>query len=250
MVKNLVEGLGKSYSEELGITLKTSNPQKLFEWFLASILFGARISEKIAIKTFNEFRKQKILTPEAILEAGWDRLVEVLDEGGYVRYDFKTATKLLDIMQTLKERYNGNLNKLHEQSSDSKDLEKKLMEFRGVGETTINIFLRELRDIWVKANPPPQNPVLQAAYNLKIVEKDEWKTKEEKLKALQILKTYWEKNKVKGKSFVNFETALIKLGKNFCRKNKCKECPVKNFCRTTRNKHNMHYITINKNAKK
>jgi len=32
------------------------------------------------------------LDPEKILEAGWDKLVEVLDRGHYVRYDFSTTT--------------------------------------------------------------------------------------------------------------------------------------------------------------
>lgn len=36
------------YSEELGIDLKKNNDDELFKWFLASILFGARISETIA----------------------------------------------------------------------------------------------------------------------------------------------------------------------------------------------------------
>jgi len=38
---------------------------------------------------------------------------------------------------------------------DSKDLERRLIEFKGFGPTAVNIFLRELRGIWSKANPPP-----------------------------------------------------------------------------------------------
>lgn len=38
------------YSEELGIDLK--EPSGRFKWFLAAILFGARISEKIAANTY------------------------------------------------------------------------------------------------------------------------------------------------------------------------------------------------------
>jgi hypothetical protein len=36
------------YSEELGIDLGKNDEGELFKWFLASILFGARISETIA----------------------------------------------------------------------------------------------------------------------------------------------------------------------------------------------------------
>ena len=41
------------YAEDLGIDLK--EPPGRFKWFLASILFGARISEKIASNTYRNF---------------------------------------------------------------------------------------------------------------------------------------------------------------------------------------------------
>ncbi len=74
------------YSEDLGINLR--EPDGRFRWFLASILFGARISEKIATKTYTAFQRAGLDSPEKILAAGWDELVRVLDAGGYVRYDF------------------------------------------------------------------------------------------------------------------------------------------------------------------
>jgi len=42
----------ESYSEELGINLKSRKSEKIFKWFLASILYGARISETIAKNTY------------------------------------------------------------------------------------------------------------------------------------------------------------------------------------------------------
>jgi endonuclease III len=48
--------------------------------------------------------------------------------------------------------------------------------------------------------------------------------------ALKQLKDFWSKNKVAGKSFINFETALLRLGKDYCRKEKCTVCPVKDEC--------------------
>lgn len=86
------------------------------------------------------------------MEVSWDGLVEILDRTGYVRYDFSTASKLLEIAANLKERY-GSLENLYAEAKDSQDLEKKLLEFKGVGSTTVNIFLRELKGIWEKAKP-------------------------------------------------------------------------------------------------
>jgi len=157
----------KLYSEELGIDLKTGKEIEIFKWFLASILFGKPIQENVAIKTYKEFERRNVLSQEAILKVGWNGLVEILDAGGYVRYDFSTATKLLEIMKALKEKY-GTLNELHKQAEDSKDLEAKLQEFKGIGVVTTNIFLRELRPFWKKANPEPLPAVKKIARKYRI----------------------------------------------------------------------------------
>jgi endonuclease III len=144
------------YSEDLKIDL--SQPSDRFQWFLASILFGARISEKIASKTYRAFHEAGIDTPEKILLAGWEELVRILDAGGYVRYDYSTATKLINIMMALKERY-GSLEELYQQSSDTKDLENRLKDFKGIGPVTAKIFLREMRRVW-DVNPDVSNKAL------------------------------------------------------------------------------------------
>ena len=87
-------------------------------------------------------------------------------QGGYIRYDFKTATMLLEVMEALQERYGGDLNLLHSQAADARDLEARLEEFKGIGPVTVNIFLRELRGIWPKAQPLPGDLAVLAARNL------------------------------------------------------------------------------------
>ncbi len=113
----------KGYSEELGLDLK--KPEDRFKWFLASILFAKRISADIAKRTYRRFIEEGLTTPEAILEAKWERLVEVLDSGGYVRYDFSTATNLMRIMEELKTKY-GSLEELYAKASSPEDLERRL----------------------------------------------------------------------------------------------------------------------------
>lgn len=166
-ISTLIKTYGILYSESLGIDLKSNKEQELFKWFLASLLFGKRISEKIAIKTYNEFLKNGVITPDKILKTGWDGLVKILDEGGYVRYDFSTATRLLDIAKMLKEKYGG-LMELYKASNDSRDLEKRLQEFKGVGPVTTNIFLRELRAAWPKSDVAVSALVKEAAKELGI----------------------------------------------------------------------------------
>jgi len=153
-----MEELEKSltYAEELGIDLGRGGDGEAFEWFLAAVLFGARISESIARRTYHAFEKYDCLTPGRILDAGWDFLVNpIMREGGYVRYDEKTSRKILRICERLIADYGGSLIRLHEESADSRDLEKRLLGFYGVGPVTVNIFLRELRPYWQKADPEP-----------------------------------------------------------------------------------------------
>jgi len=136
----------KIFSTDLGIDLQSGREEDLFKWFLACLLFGKPIQQEIAKRAYLEFLKAGLVTPERILEAGWDELVRVLDEGSYVRYDFSTATKLLDVCRMLKEKY-GTITILIHQSGSRKELEKRLLEFKGVGPKTAEIFIRDLNRV-------------------------------------------------------------------------------------------------------
>lgn len=213
-VRALVESRGQKYSEILGIDISEGKEDEVFKWFLASLLFGAPITESSVVKTYRCFQKHGVLTPKQILKTGWDDLVKILDEGGYTRYDFKTADKLLEVARNLTEKCSGSLCLIHSESSGAHDFENRLKNLgKGVGDVTVSIFLRELRDVWEKAEPNPTALVVLAAQELGIVKNDA--TAEE---ALEQLKAFWARNKIRRKSFVNFETALVRLGKGSRRK--------------------------------
>ncbi len=198
---NIHDALSKlqSYSRELGIDL--NKPENRFKWFLASMLFAKRISAYTAKETYLYFEQEELTNPDAILEAGWDRLVEVLDSGGYTRYDFSTATYLLGVSEMLKEKY-GNLERLHEESCSSFDLERRLQEFKGVGPVGVNIFLRELRGIWEKAKPRPSQMAVETAKRIGLNEKD-----------VEL-----------------YESQLVRLNLEYCKKHRTSACPLGDDC--------------------
>nr|MDO8078540.1 hypothetical protein [Candidatus Freyarchaeota archaeon] len=230
VVKEITTRLGKLFSAELGIRLQKGSSAEIFKWFVASLLFGARISETIAKNTYREFERDDLLDPEKILKRGWEGLVFTLDKGGYVRYDYKTADKFLEVMGNLKKEYNGDLNLLHDKSAGARDLEERLKNLgKGIGDVTVNIFLRELRGIWKKANPQPQELTLTAAKNLGLL-----KNTKKVESNLEELLDIWKKNRVKGYGFPNFETALLRIGKDYCRRKKCSNCPAKKLCETVK----------------
>ena len=123
-----VRELGRPFSEALGIDLRSRRPEELSKWFLASILYSKPIRESTATITYQTFETDGVVTAEKIVATGWDGLVEMLDEGGYTRYDFSTATKLLEVFGNLQKKYAGDLDRLHEASADSEDLERRLAE--------------------------------------------------------------------------------------------------------------------------
>jgi len=194
-MKPSIKQLEKSqlYSEELGIDLNSGKPSEIFKWFLASVLFGARITETIAKNTYKTFEKYKLLNPKKIIAAGWDFLVNpIMREGGYVRYDGRASDQVLRNCKTILEKYNGDLNNLHKLARNPKDLERLVDEFYGVGPVTVNIFLRELRTVWKKADPNPLPRVKKTAKKLGIE-----------------LSKYNRKTK----KFVRLEAGLIRLRK-------------------------------------
>ncbi|MEK6657917.1 MAG: hypothetical protein AABY58_10810 [Nitrospirota bacterium] len=223
MIEKLIAAFGGRFSKELGIDLSKGKSEEIFKWFLASKLFGARIGANIAIKTYKEFERCGVLSPEKIIKAGWDGLVRILDDGGYARYDFSTATKLLEIRKDLQKNYNGDLNRLHQDARDEEDLERLLKGLgKGIGDVTVNIFLRELRLIWQKARPELSDLVKLSAKNLGLIKKGE--------DALFALEKVWSKYQISNRDFCDLEAALVRLGKDYCKKQKCRGCLMESEC--------------------
>jgi hypothetical protein len=87
-------------------------------------------------------------------------------------------------------------------SGDGKDLERRLKSLgKGIGDTTVSIFLRDIREVWPKADPAPSPLVRMAMQRLGIRD----------LKAMA---------KSTGVSVVRLETALVRLAKDFLKKGK------------------------------
>lgn len=205
----LVRNHGGSYATALGIDLPAADSGERFKWFIAAILYGTRISERLATRTWREFAARGVLTPQRIVVTGWDGLVAILDSGGYVRYDFKTATKLLAVCTTLLSDYSGDLDILHDAATDPLDLEVRLKALgKGIGETTVAIFLRELRGIWSKAAPPLSPLALVAAQTLGYLRHSRLTAGH----ALPKLQQVWASDGQTVARFSDFEAALVREG--------------------------------------
>jgi endonuclease III len=130
---------------KLGIDIQTE--QGLFRWLLASFFFGKRIQQQVAERTYKVFMQHGLTSPRAICACSWQELVDILGEGHYVRYDESTARYLLDWCQKLADEYDGKLRAMQRAAGSLEDFERRLLELKGVGPKTVEIFMREARPV-------------------------------------------------------------------------------------------------------
>lgn len=228
VIRTLLSRVPGRFSSELRLNLATHRRRDLFLWFLAAVLYGARISGSIVVRTHAEFVRRGLTSPQTILKIGWDGLVRALDTGGYTRYDFKTATKLLEVMNHLLDRYGGDLDRLHDAAADARDLETRLKSLgKGIGDVTVQIFLRELRDIWPKAQPALSPLSMLAARDLAFFPTERGGSDRGTVDQLRLL---WKRSAVGSTRFSDFESALVRLGRDYCRRQRTQVCPMREFC--------------------
>jgi len=147
----LETGVGSGYASALGINLLSMKSEEVFKWFLAAVLLGAKIEDGVAMMTYREFEKAGLLSPEAILKAGRQRLISVLGQGGYAKHRSEAVTKLVGIMSALRQKYDGDLNRVHFFARNKRDLERRLWALgKGLSPATVSIFLKGLEGIWDK----------------------------------------------------------------------------------------------------
>ena len=150
IVRRLLQ-LGGRFSVELGIDVDGGEAE-VERWFLAATLFGTRIPVILAERAFRVLDDAGVTVRRA-RSFSWDDLVALLDEGGYARYDFKTATRLHALCDVLGERFGGRVAAVAEVARTSAELESALDELPGWGPVTVDVFLRELRGVWSAADP-------------------------------------------------------------------------------------------------
>jgi len=144
-------------AKKLGIDLSSRREGELFKWFLACLLFGKPIQQEIAERAYARLVSAELRNPDAVLGTGWDKLVRLLDEAHYVRYDFSTSTKLLEVCRELKQRY-GSMTKLITEAKRGSELSSRLQEFKHIGPVTARTFTREVAPIWYGSRRPSPKP--------------------------------------------------------------------------------------------
>ncbi len=144
----MVQKKNRTSPADLGIDLSKGTDAPAFRWLVACSLFGAPINQELAADAYRELDQLGVLTPDKLAAADWQELVDALGRGGYRRYDESTARELVGLGKRVVEEYGGHLTRLRKDADSKKAVKERLQEFKGIGPTAADIFVRELAPAW------------------------------------------------------------------------------------------------------
>lgn len=131
-------------ASDLGFRVRADDEESLFKWLLASFLFGKRIGHQVAAATWRILVQVHGLdAPHKLRRCTHAQLVGMLRQGGYARYDQSTAQRLRWLCDMLLEQYHGRVLGIFEAAESRGDFERRLLQFKGIGPVTVEIFMRE-----------------------------------------------------------------------------------------------------------
>jgi endonuclease III len=128
------------------LDIDTATDQGLFDWLLASILFGRPVPQKTAATAFRRFKDDGWDTPAHFVTDDHHQLWHELWEGDYHRLSSVMSEELPDVMRALIADYHGSVAELVRTARTREEISERLQRFKGVGPKTAEIFLREVPD--------------------------------------------------------------------------------------------------------
>lgn len=153
LVQTLLEHAGTTYADEAGIKLD-DKPMPSFQLLTLCMLASKPIDASIAVAAAHELFAAGPRKPEAVLDADRKDMIDAFGRAHYVGYDESWATRLTDIAATVNDECGGDLRKLAERRTHDATATKRLLkEFKGIGDTGAEIFLREVQDTWSSVRP-------------------------------------------------------------------------------------------------
>ncbi|ORA09633.1 endonuclease [Mycobacterium arosiense] len=152
-VRRLLDVAGTTYAAQARIKL-SDKPMPLFQLLVLSMLASKPIDAGIAMAAARELFKAGLRTPKAVQAADRRTMIGAFGRAHYVRYDESSATRLADMAERVRDDYSGDLRRLADRSrQDTGAAKRMLKEFKGIGDTGADIYLREVQDVWTWVRP-------------------------------------------------------------------------------------------------
>jgi endonuclease III len=153
LVQRLLKVAGTTYADEAGIRIN-DKPMPLFQLLVLCMLASKPIDATTAMRAARELFKAGLRTPKAVLASDRRTTISAFGRAHYVRYDESSATRLTDIAERVRDEYAGDLREIAQRSRyDIGCAARMLKQFKGIGDTGADIYLREVQDVWTWARP-------------------------------------------------------------------------------------------------
>jgi endonuclease III len=166
LVRRLLKAAGTTYAEEAGIRID-DKPMPLFQLLVLCMLASKPIDATTAMRAARELFKTGLRTPKAVLASDRRTMISAFGRAHYVRYDESSATRLTDIAEAVRVDYSGDLREIARRSQhDIRSAARMLKQFKGIGDTGADIYLREVQDVWTWVRPYFDDRATSAAKGL------------------------------------------------------------------------------------
>src|SRR5262249_8234733 len=166
LVRRLLKVAGTTYAAAAGIRIN-HQPRPLFQLLVLCMLASKPIDAPTAMRAAHELFAAGLRTPKAVLASDRRTMISAFGRAHYVRYDESSATRLTDIAERVRDEYSGDLRELARSSQhDVAAVARKLKQFKGIGDTGADIFLREVQDVWTWVRPRFDDRATAAAKRL------------------------------------------------------------------------------------
>lgn len=153
VVRRLLKVAGTTYAAEADVRIG-DKPMPLFQLLVLCMLASKPIDATIAMRAGHELFSDGLKTPKAVLDAERQTMIEAFGRARYARYDESSATRLTEMAQRVVDDYSGDLREIPRRTSNNVAAAKQMLkQFKGIGDTGADIFLREVQDVWTWVRP-------------------------------------------------------------------------------------------------
>jgi endonuclease III len=153
VVRRLLRVAGTTYASEADVRI-SDKPMPLFQLLVLCMLASKPIDATIAMRAGRELFGDGLKTPKAVLNADRQTMIDAFGRAHYTRYDESSATRLTEMAHRVADKYSGDLREIPRRTSDNvNSAEQMLKQFKGIGDTGADIFLREVQDVWTWVRP-------------------------------------------------------------------------------------------------
>ena len=144
---------GTTYAEQAGIRL-ADKPMPLFQLLVLCMLASKPIDATTAVRAAKELFTAGLRTPRGVLASDRRTMIAAFGRAHYVRYDESSATRLAEMAERVQDEFGGDLRGIAPRSNhDPQQAARILKQFKGIGDTGADIFLREVQDVWTWVRP-------------------------------------------------------------------------------------------------